>query len=122
MLENQIGEYVNNNSRKAKSRYLQNIVKDRVIRLFKLPPGAVRTSNTGVNGEDLKLLSLTAKKVFPYSTECSNTEQYKGIYKKFKQAKKHNHREPLLCVKKNREPALAIITLDHFFELIERDD
>ena len=122
MLENQIGEYVNNNSRKAKSRYLQNIVKDRVIRLFKLPPGAVRTSNTGENGEGLKLLSLTAKKVFPYSTECSNTEQYKGIYKKFKQAKKHNHREPLLCVKKNREPALAIITLDHFFELIERDD
>ena len=60
MLENQIGEYVNNNSRKAKSRYLQNIVKDRVIRLFKLPPGAVRTSNTGENGEDLKLLSLTA--------------------------------------------------------------
>ena len=113
---------MHNNSRKAKSRYLQNIVKDRVIRLFKLPPGAVRTSNTGENGEDLKLLSLTAKRVFPYSTECSNTEQYKGIYKKFKQAKKHNHREPLLCVKKNREPALAIITLDHFFELIERDD
>ena len=77
---------------------------------------------TGENGEDIKLLSLTSKKVFPYSTECSNTEQYKGIYKKFKQAKGHNHREPLLVVKKNRQPALAVITLDHFFELIERDD
>jgi len=111
-----------NNSRKAKSRYLQNIVKDKVIKLFNLEPGAVRTSNTGEGGEDLKLLSLTAKKVFPYSTECKNSEQHKGLYKHFKQAKKHNHREPLLCVKKNREPALAIITLDHFFELIERDD
>jgi len=111
-----------NNSRKAKSRYLQNIVKDKVIKLFKLDPGSIRTSNTGENGEDVKLLSLTAKRAFPYSTECSNTEQYKGLYKKFKQANKHNHREPLLVVKKNREPALAVVKLDHFFELIERDD
>ena len=42
--------------------------------------------------------------------------------KHFKQAKGHNHREPLLVIKKNREPALAIINLDHFFELIEKDD
>ena len=113
---------MHNNSRKAKSRYLQNIVKDKVIKLFKLDPGAVRTSNTGEGGEDLKLLSLTAKKVFPYSTECKNSEQHKGLYKHFKQAKRHNHREPLLVCKKNREPALAVITLDHFFQLIERDD
>jgi len=113
---------MNNNSRKAKSRYLQNIVKDKIIKLFNLNPGDIRTSNTGENGEDIKLLSLTAKRVFNYSTECSNTEQYKGLYKKFKQAKGHNHREPLLVCKKNREPALAVITLDHFFELIEKDD
>jgi|TARA_B110001454_G_scaffold57425_1_gene56104 hypothetical protein len=113
---------MNNNSRKAKSRYLQNIVKDKVIKLFKLSPGAIRTSNTGESGEDLKLLSLTAKRVFNYSTECKNSEQHIGLYKHFKQAKGHNHREPLLVVKKNREPALAIITLDHFFDLIERDD
>ena len=113
---------MNNNSRKAKSRYLQNIVKDKIIKLFKLNSGAIRTSNTGEGGEDIKLLSLTAKKVFPYSTECKNTEMHKGLYKHFKQAKGHNHRTPLLVVKKNREPALAIVTLDHFFELIERDD
>ena len=111
-----------NNSRKAKSRYLQNIVKDKIIKLFKLNPGAIRTSNTGEGGEDIKLLSLTAKRVFNYSTECKNSELHIGLYKHFKQAKRHNHREALLVVKKNREPALAIITLDHFFELIERDD
>ena len=113
---------MNNNSRKAKSRYLQNIVKDKIIKLFKLPSGAIRTSNTGESGEDIKLLSLTSKKVFPYSTECKNSEMHIGLYKNFRQAKKHNHRTPLLVVKKNREPALAIVTLDHFFELIERDD
>tara|TARA_R100000458_G_C8156899_1_gene162512 strand:+ start:300 stop:641 length:342 start_codon:yes stop_codon:yes gene_type:complete len=111
-----------NNSRKAKARYLQNIVKDKIIKLFRLPPGSIRTSNTGENGEDIKLLSLTSKKVFPYAVECKNSEQHKGLYKHFKQANKHNHREPLLCVKKNRQPALAVMTLDHFFELIERDD
>tara|TARA_R110000824_G_scaffold224326_2_gene412009 strand:+ start:86 stop:427 length:342 start_codon:yes stop_codon:yes gene_type:complete len=113
---------MHNNSRKAKSRYLQNIVKDKIIKLFKLPPGSIRTSNTGENGEDIKLLSLTSKRVFNYSTECKNSEMHKGLYRNFRQAKKHNHREPLLVVKKNREPALAIITLDHFFQLIERDD
>jgi len=113
---------MHNNSRKAKSRYLQNIVKDKITKLFRLPTGAIRTSNTGEGGEDIKLLSLTAKKVFPYSTECKNSELHIGLYKNFKQAKKHSHREPLLVVKKNREPALAIVTLDHFFELIERDD
>ena len=70
---------MNNNSRQAKGRYLQNIVKDKIIKLFNLPPGSIRTSNTGENGEDVKLLSL-------------------------------------------REPALAIISLDHFFDLIEKDD
>jgi hypothetical protein len=113
---------MNNNSRKAKSRYLQNIVKDKIIKLFNLNNSDIRTSNTGENGEDIKLLSLTAKRAFSYSVECTNTEQYLGLYNKFRQAKKHNHREPLLVIKKNREPALAIITLDHFFELIEKDD
>ena len=111
-----------NNSRQQKARYLQNIVKEKIIKLFKLPPGSIRTSNTGEGGEDIKLLTLTSKKVFAYSTECKNSEQHKGLYKHFKQAKGHNHREPLLCIKMNRERPLAIIDLDHFFELIERDD
>jgi len=113
---------MNNNSRKAKSRYLQNIVKDKIIKLFNLNNSDIRTSNTGENGEDVKLLSITAKRAFPYSVECKNAEQHMGLYKNFKQAKRHNHREPLLVIKKNREPALAIISLEHFFELIEKAD
>ena len=95
-------------------------MKDKIIKLFKLNPSDIRTSNTGENGEDIKLLSITSKRAFPYSTECKNAEQHIGLYKHFKQANNHNHREPLLVVKKNREPALAIITLDHFFELLEK--
>jgi hypothetical protein len=70
---------MNNNSRKAKSRYLQNIVKDKIINLFKLNPADIRTSNTGENGEDIKLLSITSKRVFliPWSAPIlSNTLVY----------------------------------------------
>ena len=113
---------MNNESRKAKSRYLQNIVKNKITTTFNLAPRDIRTSNTGENGEDIKLLSITAKRTFPYSVECTNTEQFVRLYKKFKQAGRHNHREPLLVIKKNRSQPLAIVTLDHFFELIEKDN
>jgi|TARA_R100001530_G_C4288719_1_gene147455 hypothetical protein len=111
-----------NKSRQQKARYLQNIVKAKIIKLFELNPEDIRTSNTGEGGEDIKLLSLTSKKVFPYSTECKNSQQHLTLYKNFRQANRHNRREPLLIVKMNRERPLAIIDLDHFFSLIERDE
>ena len=111
-----------NKSRQAKGRYLQNLVKEKISKTFNLGNKDIRTSNTGENGEDIKLLTLTAKKVFPYATECSNIEQYIGLYRKFKQSKGHNHREPLLILKKNRSQPLAVITLEHFFELLEKED
>tara|TARA_R100001440_G_scaffold24289_1_gene39599 strand:- start:355 stop:477 length:123 start_codon:yes stop_codon:yes gene_type:complete len=38
-----------------------------------------------------------------------------------KQARRHTNQEPLLVIKMNRERPLAIIDLDHFFEL-QKDD
>jgi hypothetical protein len=111
-----------NKSRQNKARYLQNLVKDRIVKTFRLAPDDIRPSTVGENKEDIKLLTITAKRVFPYSTECTNTEQYRGIYKKFKQSNGHNHRTPLLVIKMNKQKPLAIITLDHFFELIEKED
>ena len=52
----------------------------------------------------------------------TNTEQYKGIYNKFKQSRGHNHREPLTIIKMNRQQPLAVISLEHFFELLEKED
>ena len=57
-----------------------------------------------------------------FATEVTNTEQYKGIYTKFKQSRGHNHREPLLIIKMNRQQPLAVISLEHFFELLEKED
>lgn len=72
---------MNNNSKKAKSRYLQNIFKDKIIKLFNLTNSDIRTSNTGENREDVKLLSITAKRTFPYFVECKNAEQHRGFIK-----------------------------------------
>jgi hypothetical protein len=101
------------NSRQNKARYLQNLVKDKICKTFNLDNKDVRTSTLGENGEDVKLLTLTAKRVFPYATECKNTEQFIGLYK---------HREPLLIIKMNRQQPLAVISLEHFFELLEKED
>ena len=92
------------------------------LKTFNLDNKDVRTSTLGENGEDVKLLTLTAKRVFPYATECKNTEQFIGLYKHFKQSKNHNHREPLLIIKMNRQQPLAVISLEHFFELLEKED
>ena len=53
-------------SRTAKGRYLQNIVKDKIQKLYPaLTKKDIRTSMTGENSADIKLLTLIAKKLFP---------------------------------------------------------
>ena len=105
-------------SLKAKGRYLQNVVKDKIVELFPyLKKKDIRCARDSEPGSDIKLLSLTARKLFPYDVECKNREEYRTIYKHFKQAVGHSPREPLLVIKMNREEPLAVITLDHFFDL-----
>ncbi len=107
-----------NESKKAKARYLQNLVRDRIKKLFpKLGPDDIRTSLMSENGADVRLISQMARKLFPYSIETKNRQEYIQIYKAFKQAKKHTALEPLLVIKRNREKPLAIIDMEHFFKL-----
>ncbi len=116
----QIKTYMKNDSKKAKGRYLQNLVRDRIVRLYPvLSKKEIRTSMISENGADVKLLTQTARKLFPYSIECKNREDFKQVYNYFRQTKGHTNQEPLLVVKMNREKALAIIDLEHFFNLQE---
>tara|TARA_R100001377_G_C3144689_1_gene93997 strand:- start:182 stop:523 length:342 start_codon:yes stop_codon:yes gene_type:complete len=109
-----------NNSRKAKGRYLQNLVRDRIVKLYPvLSKKDIRTSNTGENGADVKLLTHTAKKLFPYSVETKNMKSYKLVYQAFSQAKRHTHMEPLLVLKGQREKPVVILDMEHFFNLLE---
>jgi hypothetical protein len=53
-------------SRQAKGRYLQNIVKGKIQELYPvLRPKDIITSMRSENGADVKLISLTARKLFP---------------------------------------------------------
>ena len=107
-------------SRIQKARYLQNIVKDRIVKLYPaLTKKDIRTSLTGENSADIKLLTPTARKLFPYSVECKNRNEFKSIYRYFTQAESHSDLEPILIIKSNRAKPLAIIDLEHFFTLLQ---
>jgi len=112
---------MNNKSRKAKGRILQNLVRDKVQKLFpSLGKDDIRTSLMSENGADVKLISLMARKLMPYDIETKNREEYKTIYKHYDHAKGHGNMEPLLVIKMNRQSPLAVLDLDHFFELLSR--
>ena len=111
---------MNNKSRKAKARYLQNLVKERIMRLFPpLTKDDIRCAMMSENGADIKLMSLTARKLFPYNVETKNRKDFKTIYKHYKQTHGHGPLEPLLIIKSNKEKPLAIIDMEHFFNLLE---
>ena len=114
-------KHMNNKSRKAKGRILQNLVRDKVQKLFpSLGKDDIRTSLMSEAGADVKLISLMARKLMPYDIETKNREEYKTIYKHYKHACKHGNSQPLLVIKMNRENPLAVIDLDHFMELLAR--
>jgi|TARA_Y100001951_G_scaffold35818_1_gene28285 hypothetical protein len=71
-------------------------------------------------GADVKLISLSARKLMPYDIETKNREEYKTLYRHYRHASGHGNMEPLLVVKMNRQYPLAVIDLDHFFELLSR--
>ena len=69
-------------SAKAKGRYLQNIVRDKLINVFidkwtkipKLEEDDIKSQTMGMCGEDI-ILSPAARKLIPYSFECKNVEK-----------------------------------------------
>ena len=91
-------------SGKAKARKLQDWVRDALYERFEFTKDDIRCALMGESGEDIKLTSPTAKKRFPYSVECKNSEA-------------HNV-EPLLIIKKNKHKPLAVIDAEILFYLI----
>lgn len=64
-------------------------------------------------------LSEAARALFSYAVECKSRKSM-AIYNDFQQGKTNSDGlEPLLIIKANRKPPLAVVTLDHFMELLE---
>lgn len=74
----------------------------------------------GATGEDVTLSPAARKKV-PYQIECKN-KATSQVHTYYAQAKTHGDHEPLVIVKKDRDIALAIVSLDHFLKLLKEKE
>ena len=107
------------NSRRAKGKKLQKILRDKLLKAFPhLHQGDIRVAKTGENGEDLKL-SRIGRRLIPYQFECKNQQKFKTIYSFWDQSVKHGKYEPVLVVKQNSRRSLAVLDLDQFIDLIK---
>ena len=113
-------------SAKAKGRNLQNLVRDRLRKIFveewTLVPGLenddIKSQTMGMGGEDI-VLSPIAKKLIPYSFECKNTEKL-NLWKAIKQCEDNcETRKPVVIIKRNRSKVYAVIELDNFLKIIK---
>lgn len=104
-------------SAKAKGRNLQKVVVAEILKAFpQLTDKDVRSTSMGNQGVDVQL-SQHALQLFPYFVECKSRKSF-ALYRDFQQAMGNTENGmPLLVIKQNRSPPLAIVTLDHFMEL-----
>lgn len=108
-------------SAKNKGKRLQNTVRDMILENFDMlePDDAVSTL-MGDSGTDIKL-SPAARKVFPYSIECKNQESL-NVWKALEQAESNTKEgtHPVLFFKRNNTPVYAVISAEHFFQLVSK--
>lgn len=108
-------------SAKQKGRTLQKWTRDLILAMFpKLQPDDVRSTSMGATGEDVQL-SPAARAYVPYQIECKN-KATSQIHTYYEQAKEHGNYEPLVIVKKDRDIPLAVVSAEHFFQLLRRNN
>ena len=112
-------------SAKAKGRNLQNLVRDKLRKIFvekwtkvpKLEDDDIKSQTMGMGGEDI-VLSPLAKKLIPYSFECKNTERL-NLWDAIKQCEENcESRDPVVVFKKNRSKVYAVIEFNTLIKLI----
>lgn len=108
-------------SAKAKGRRLQQEVRERILTAFpELDNDDVRSTSMGAGGEDL-LLSPAARKLFPFSVECKNSERL-NIWGALTQAEANcpAHVIPLVVFTRNRTARYAALPLNELLALCRR--
>ena len=104
-------------SAKNKGKRLQNILRDKLIKLYPKLSNDISSQIMGMTGEDI-VLTPHAKKVLPYSFECKNVEKL-NIWKSFKQCESNAGKStPVLVIKRNREKPKVVMDLDQWLEII----
>jgi hypothetical protein len=96
-------------------------VRDVFLKTFpSLGKDDVRSTSMGMGGEDVQL-STAARKLIPYQTECKNKARSQ-LHTWYEQAASHGDHEPLLIVKRNNDVTLATVSLEHFMELVKKNN
>jgi hypothetical protein len=72
----------------------------------------------GADGEDVQL-SRAARELFPYQIEAKSRHAI-AVYGFYDQAKTHGNHEPVVFIKQDRCPPLAIVDAEHFIELVKK--
>lgn len=106
-------------SAKAKGRRLQQWVRDQILKYTDgiLTEYDVRSTSMGAGGMDVKL-SAKARKVFPFSVECKNTERL-NVWKAYEQATFNSRGlTPLAVIKKNHTQPLVVVDAKTFFKIL----
>ena len=105
-------------SAKNKGKRLQNKVRDLILEKFnQLEPDDVRSVTMGESGEDI-LLSPTARKLFPFSTECKNQEKL-NIWSSLEQAESNSGKHiPIVIFKRNRSKTYVALEFEKLLELL----
>ena len=86
------------------------------MKALPVKPDDVESRSMGAAGEDL-MLSPAARRLWPYSVECKNTESL-NVWAAWKQACANaGEYEPLLIIKRNRAQPLAVVDAKHFVKL-----
>lgn len=109
-------------SAKAKGRRLQQHVMNRISELIGIPCGQdemIASREMGQSGTDIRLIGK-AKRLFPFSVECKNQENW-SVHTWIEQAKANETaKEPwLIFAKRNRGDVVVIMDENVFFEIID---
>lgn len=93
-------------------------MRDLIRETFGLEQDDVRSTSMGATGEDVQL-SPAARQYVPYQIECKNKSK-SAIHTIYNQAKEHGQHEPLVVYKLDRDIPLAIVSAEHFFQLLKK--
>ena len=110
-------------SAKGKGKRLQNMIAERISELTGLPCGPdcpIESRQASQNGADIRL-DMEARKLFPFTIECKNTETW-SLPSAIKQAKanQYPHTEWMVVLSKNRHRPIVCLDAEVFFQILER--
>jgi len=96
---------------KNKGRLFQQLIRDRILAaLPELEKDDIRSTSMGCGGADIQL-SPAALKLFPFGVECKHTVTFRiGMWRQARMHTEGSDKIPLLFLKTNRKPPLAIMS------------